>query len=86
MTDHACMVLAAASRRLATILPLAVNRLEVSDRELHTVLAALRQWQWIGAEYQYRIALEDIATNGGKVEPLTLDEIDALCERINCGG
>jgi hypothetical protein len=56
----------------------------LSDRELATVLAALRYWQ------------EDLAKNGDEgpiaVEhfdeantPLTVEEIDDLCERLNCG-
>ena len=64
--------------------------MKISDRELATVLAALRLWQQadpvlggvvIGAD-QF-IAMEQIATNGGLYEPLTPTEIDALCERIN---
>lgn len=55
----------------------------LNDREHATVLAALRSWQSqhsaVYAEY------DDIATNGGKVEPLTVDEIDRLCERLNMG-
>ncbi len=87
MTEHARIVLSAASARLGQILPLPlpipVNRIVVSDRELHTVLAALRWWQ---GERHHDYGINDIATNGGTCKPLTLDEIDALCERINCGG
>ena len=52
------------------------------DRELHTILAALRRWQrdgWRGASD----AMQTIASDGGNCEPLTREEIDALCERIN---
>ena len=52
------------------------------DRELHTVLAALRYWQRDG-ERGASERIEAIASNGGKCEPLTPEEIDALCERIN---
>ena len=55
----------------------------MNQRELKTVLAALRYWQregrFSGGHEQ------DIATNGGASEPLDGDEIDALCERLNCG-
>jgi len=52
---------------------------ELTPRELATVLAALRHWQHVGMH----AAMLDIATDGGKHEPLTETEIDALCERIN---
>ena len=86
MTTHARDALPAA-RRTATLRP-DVKRLEVSDRELHTILAALRNWHLQGAaEYLLNCPkLLDIVTNGETCEPLTRDEIDGLCERINCGG
>lgn len=55
-------------------------------RELGTVLAALRFWQWRrGSEHinERMQAIFDIADDGG--DPLGDDEIDALCERLNCG-
>jgi len=55
----------------------------LDDRELATVLAALRYWQregWISGGHEH-----DIATNGDTLEPLGADEIDALCERLNAG-
>lgn len=62
--------------------------MKVNSRELGTVLAALRFYQrWGGGNgrdglvHPYR----DIATNGDTLEALTVDEIDGLCERINCG-
>jgi hypothetical protein len=55
----------------------------LADRELATVLAALRYWQ------------QDLAENpdgpisqehfGQGTTPLTAQEIDDLCERLNCG-
>jgi hypothetical protein len=52
----------------------------LADRELATVLAALRYWQ------------QDLAENDGPIcehfdehTPLTVEEIDDLCERLNCG-
>jgi hypothetical protein len=61
-------------------------KLKVSKREFHTILAALRQRQFIlgkvpgGASVH---AVRGIANNMGKVEPLTEREIDAFCERLN---
>lgn len=51
-----------------------------SDRELATILAALRYWQ------------QDLAANSdgpisehfAETTPLTVAEIDNLCERLNC--
>jgi hypothetical protein len=56
--------------------------LKIDERELATILAALRFWQAQDAPpaRQY-----DIATDCGEIDPLTVGEIDALCERINCG-
>lgn len=51
-------------------------------REIATVLAALRLRQrkgWSSDPEQV------IATDGGTLEPLTDEEIDDLCERINLG-
>jgi hypothetical protein len=58
--------------------------IRLNDRELATVLAALRYWQ------------QDLADNENEgpiipdhfdeeVTPLTVDEIEALCERLNVG-
>jgi hypothetical protein len=57
--------------------------LRLTRRQLATVLAALRYWQ------------QDLAANkdegpisehfGGEITPLTVEEIDDLCERLNCG-
>lgn len=58
-----------------------LSALAVDDRELATVLAALRA-------HQRRTCppdLLDIATNGGRYVPLTSEQIDGLCERLNCG-
>ena len=56
----------------------------LTDRELATVLAALRYWQ------------QDLAQNEDEgpicpdhfdevITPLSVEEIDALCERLNGG-
>ena len=52
-----------------------------TDRELATILAALRYWQ------QDLTANEEgpICDHFTEHSPLTVDEIDDLCERINCG-
>lgn len=50
------------------------------EREMSTLLAALRYWQ---NHRPSNPELHDIATNGGEVEPLDEWEIDTLCERIN---
>ena len=47
-------------------------------RELGTILAALRLWQETSNRLEDHI-LADIAGDN----PLTNDEIDALCERLN---
>ena len=52
----------------------------LDDRELATILAALRFWQrWAkpdGTEW-------DIATDRGHLKAMTPEEVDDLCERIN---
>ncbi len=67
----------------------------LTERELGTVLAALRFWQnhgpprpnsvfdSLGSEEQD--ALDEIRTGSGRFDPLTADEIDHLCERLNTG-
>ena len=63
-----------ALRRVGPVMPMDI-------RELSTVLAALRWWQLrgdLGSD-----ACNDVATDGGTVEPLSLAEIDTLCERLN---
>ena len=56
----------------------------LSNRELATILAALRYWQ------------QDLANNeddgpicavhfNDTIKPLSVEEIDELCERLNCG-
>lgn len=55
------------------------------NRELNTILAALRYYQDACTEDTIPGAVYDIATNNGEHAPLLRDEIDALCERLNCG-
>jgi hypothetical protein len=54
-----------------------------SQREMATILAALRYWQREGLLSGGRE--QDIATNEDRLRALSAEEIDALCERINCG-
>ena len=56
--------------------------MNLSDRELATVLAALRLWQ----RSRHPLDLEEIATDEGSFDCLDTDEIDSLCERVNCEG
>ncbi len=61
--------------------------LNVNNRELATILAALRYWQHKGIEGPTKphcLAEWDIAADNGTHIPLDANEIDALCERVNC--
>lgn len=54
--------------------------MQLSDQELATVLSALRLWQhYLPAN---RESFRGHFPEG--VRPLTSDEIDELCERLNC--
>ncbi len=59
--------------------------MSLSDRELATVLAALRYWQ-----RQSSKAVDAALLSPDHFEesctPLTDREIDGLCERLNCAG
>jgi hypothetical protein len=64
--------------------PTRPNHVELSDRELNQVLAALRHWQngirqQMAFEYSYSEYLEDGLTF------MSEHEIDELCERFNLG-
>ena len=54
----------------------------LNDRELHTVLAALRYFQG----RQVPLMIEEIANNAGEIEPLSEEEIDSLCVKLNTDG
>jgi hypothetical protein len=54
----------------------------LNDRELGTVLAALRAIQNVQQHEALAPEIVEIATDGGRLEPLNDDEIDALCERL----
>lgn len=56
--------------------------LGLDDRSTATILAALRMWQRAsGCASSYEL---DIATDAGKYSRLNCDQIDELCERLNC--
>lgn len=58
--------------------------INISERELATILAALRFWQ---GEINDGFSDEqwDIASGSGVYEPLDAAQIDTLCENMNCG-
>lgn len=56
--------------------------MELSDRELATVLAALRYWQQ-SMDGSTAWAKHVMPEHFYDVKPLTSGEIGALCERIN---
>ena len=61
-------------------------KLAVDERELATILAALRFHQDENLQSCDDIpdtAIKEIATNGGSLKPLNFDEVARLCERIN---
>lgn len=73
----------ASSYDLVSIVEKIVPPEDVDDRELATILAALRFWQRHGESRQANEPEYDIATNAGTLSPLADAEIDALCERLN---
>jgi hypothetical protein len=61
----------------------------VDERELATILAALRFHQDENLQGGAGIAdeaIKAIASDGGRLRPLTFDEVARLCERINVRG
>lgn len=58
---------------------------DLLDRQVATILAALRAYQsdMKGGTFTDTDAICCIATNGYTLEPLTPEEIDTLCERLN---
>jgi hypothetical protein len=58
-------------------------QLKLTDRELATILAALRYWdREIVASRRWASEI-DIATDGGNHVPLDTAQVNALCERLN---
>ena len=58
-------------------------QVDLSDREIAQLLAALRNWQ---TDALNEDLAEAFAGHFEQHEPLSDDEIDALCERINFAG
>lgn len=56
--------------------------IEVSEREFHTLIAALRCYQETIATDGLTVELDDVASNGDAIEPLACTEIDPLIERL----
>ena len=56
--------------------------IRVTDRELATLLAALRTWQGTVAEKHAQELVSPSHFEDG-ISPLTAEEIDELCERLN---
>jgi hypothetical protein len=54
-----------------------------TERELATVSTALRYWQ--AALPEGIEGYRDIVTDGNRFEPLSADEIDEFCIKLNCG-
>lgn len=54
----------------------------IFERETATILAALRYWQREGLMSDGDE--QDVASDGGRFQSLSAEEIDTLCERINC--
>ena len=57
--------------------------LEVSEREFHTILAALRCYHDCLSAHPIYPDYDDIASNLGEVEPLESREVNALFDRLN---
>ena len=60
--------------------------LAVDDRQLATILAALRFHQAENLQGGAGIpdrAIEEIATDGGRLTALDFDEVDGLCQMLN---
>ena len=60
----------------------------LDERELGSVLAALRYWQAakIGKPQAFAELDEQVAQDGGANKALSVLEIDVLCERLTFGG
>jgi len=58
----------------------------MNRRETSTILAALRYWQEAANVGRYvSPSFEMLATDAGHLDPLSLNEIDELCERVKMG-
>jgi hypothetical protein len=60
------------------------TRIDLTDQEISTILAALRTHQNINLGSKGMSPdMYDIATNDGSYAPMLKDEVDELCERLN---
>lgn len=59
-----------------------VTPLQFTEREIATIRAALRTYQWQGAA-NVQESISNIATSEGKYKAMTDGEIDKLCEYID---
>jgi hypothetical protein len=63
--------------------------IQVTDREFHTILGALREYQANLETLSAQGLLKpeelfgELVTNNGQIEPLNAEEIDILCEAVN---
>lgn len=62
----------------------AVVTVDLDTHELATVLAALRHWQQFIAKHEMSARTGHFKDDNAV--PLTVEEIDTLCEQINCSG
>ena len=60
-----------------------MKRVELTDREIALVLAALRNWQNDAEDFDM---VEVFSGHFEDYEPLSDEEIDDLCQRINFAG
>jgi hypothetical protein len=62
--------------------------MRLKQREVNTVLVALRRYQHFlegtKPDYEQEEMLDAIASNDGEQGPMTAAEIDKLCRKINC--
>ena len=59
---------------------------QLTAQEIATILASLRHWQtYLPDRIDYLDQYLDIATNGNCFEPLSNDEVEELCMKLNFG-
>jgi hypothetical protein len=62
----------------------------LDKRESDAILAGLRMLQaWRDGNVTTRkadmdVSIDDIETRGGEHDPMTSEELDELCEKVNC--
>jgi len=62
-----------------------INLIRLTEREFHTVLAALERYNPWNASVAMGVNYEAIASDGGTITPLSQDEITKLAEEMNDG-